>query len=204
MLYLKLGNFCCCDAGLCPFHDFRHCSWDVFLLQDQKGAQKQRKSAFKTKEAFLSPRETFCLLVYLLILQSVCWYFSFLVLNIIEEVPRKTTWGSLKTVVSWEHYLKKQMLSYISAAFFSRTREFQGITNSCLFFPVLYFEIPMMNSHNSTRTHILSPSHNVFVTKTLTGLRPHGLQAMKVKFLLPTLTKNHSLFLCLIEVWMWL
>lgn len=46
MLYLELGNFCCCDAGLWVFHDFRHCSWDVFLLQDQIGAQKQRKSSF--------------------------------------------------------------------------------------------------------------------------------------------------------------
>lgn len=103
-------------------------------------------------------------------------------------------------VASWEPYLKKQMLAYISAAFCSRNK-FQSSTNSCLFFPVLYFYILVMNSQNSTRTNTLPPSHNMFIIKTPTGLRPHGLQAMKVKFLLPTLRRNHNLFFfCLIEV----
>lgn len=35
------------------FHDFRHCSWDMFLLQDQIEAQKQTKSAFLNKGGFL-------------------------------------------------------------------------------------------------------------------------------------------------------
>ena len=39
----------------------------------------------------------------------------------------------------WEHDLKKQMLAYISAAFFRRVQEFQGITISFFFIPILYF-----------------------------------------------------------------
>lgn len=58
----------------------------------------------------------------------------------------------------------------------------------------------MRLSKNDGFLGTLPKEANVIIIKALTGLRPHGLQGMKVKFFLPTLLKNHNLFLCLIEV----